>query len=243
MIDFDGRGPAKALDKDAIARVAVKHGWHPAALEAIAKAESGGFGWFNDGRMKMLPEPHVFLRQLPKADRAAARSKRLATTGSFKSTKASGHYRRMKGAAPRYVLFDKWRAFNEEAAYLSCSWGTYQIMGFNHKICGYSSAKAMVLDFAQGEDRQLEAFVNFLLAKKLKTAIRNRDFAKVALRYNGSGQVAHYSRVIGNWYSKLSKGKWKNWDPSKVDTKPKPPIPPPAPTRPISPLKICVRCP
>ena len=148
-----GTGPAEKLGKWDIARICVEHDWHPAVLGAIAKAESGGFGWFKDGRIKMLPEPHIFLRQLPKEKRSEARRLGLANTASFKATRASGHYRRMKGAAPRFDLFEKWRAFDEEAAFASCSWGTYQIMGFNHKICGYPTAMAMVLDFLNGKKR------------------------------------------------------------------------------------------
>lgn len=213
-----GTGPAKALEKWDLPRVCVRHGWHPAALDAIKRAESGGFGWFRDGRIKMLPEPHWFLRKLSKSDRSRAIRTRVATTTSFAKTKASGHYRRMKGASPRYALFEKWRAIDEEAAFQACSWGTYQIMGFNHKICGYPTAKAMVEDFLNGEKAQLEAFVRFLLAKGLKEPIRKLDFRRVALKYNGSGQVTHYSRIIRNWYNKLLRGTWKNWDPRKVPT-------------------------
>ena len=225
-----GTGPAKRLGKWDIARICVEHAWHPAVLGAIAKAESGGFGWFKDGRIKMLPEPHIFLRKLPKEKRSEARRLKLANTASFKATRASGHYRRMKGAAPRFDLFEKWRAFDEEAAFASCSWGTYQIMGFNHRICGYPTAKAMVLDFLNGEKVQLKAFVNFLLKKKLKIAIRNKDFALIETRYNGGGQGGAYARIMWSHYKRLVAGKWKNWDPKAVPMKGEERrIPPPAP--------------
>ncbi len=211
-----GTGLAAALDKWDIPRICVQHGWHPAALESIARVESGGFGWFRDGRCKMLPEPHIFLRQLKKyapSLRQEAIRRGLATTTTFKKTRAAGHYRRMKGADPRYRLLAKWRKLHEEAALASASWGTYQIMGFNAKTCGWDKPSQMVQAFFTGEREQLKAFVNFLLKNRLKKAIQELNFARVEKVYNGGGLGGAYAKRMLSWYRKLSRGKWRNWDP------------------------------
>lgn len=207
-----GTGPARALDKHAIARVCIKHNWHPATLEAIAMAESAGFGWFRNGQIKILPEPHVFYRQLPKGKRAEAVRLGLAIAGGYKATRRSGHYRRMGSPKSRYTFFKRMISFDERAAYRSASYGTYQIMGFNARVCGYGSAKMMFEAFLQSEANQLKAFVAFLIDKKLVVAIRNRNFALVEKRYNGGGQDGAYAKNMAKFDRKLRLGKWKNWD-------------------------------
>ena len=58
-------------------------------------------------------------------------------------------------------------------------------MGFNHRAAGFQSAKAMVSSMLAGEGQQLEAFTNLLSDWKLDDALRNRDWRRFALKYNG----------------------------------------------------------
>ncbi|MCP5072227.1 MAG: N-acetylmuramidase family protein [Rhodobacteraceae bacterium] len=210
-----GTGPAKALGKWELPRLAIELNLHPAKLAGIRKAESGGFGWFPDGRIKKLPEPHVFRRELPASKRAEAKRQGL-TSPSYKATRASGHYRRMRTANDRYNFFERMRAIDENAAFRSCSWGSYQIMGNEHKRCGYSSAKAMVEDFLQGEKQQLIAFGNFLKSKGIVGHLRAGRYYRSAELYNGKGNAATYSKIIRDNVASFMRGKWKNWDPKSV---------------------------
>ena len=211
-----GTGAARAMDKWAIARPAKKHGWHPADLDGIRLQESGSFGWFANGQIKMLPEPHEFRRQLPRRLRAKAIRKGLATRG-YRATRSSGHYRRMRGPKPRYALLQKWIDFCVEhgisvnAAYGSCSVGDYQIMSYHGKRLGFKDAKDMWDQFCESQAVQLEAFVTFLLKARLKKAIQVRDFLLVEKRYNGGGQKGAYARGMRRKADKLRRTKWKNW--------------------------------
>ncbi|MEL6568173.1 MAG: N-acetylmuramidase domain-containing protein [Pseudomonadota bacterium] len=86
---------------------------------------------------------------------------------------------------------DRWRLFEEMcqadriAAILSHSFGAFQIMGFNHEVCGYSSPESF-LEAMMTPEGQVRAFVRFVKAHgALLAAIVARDAATVARHYNG----------------------------------------------------------
>lgn len=206
-----GQGRAAAITDNDMAALATELGCHPATLEAIAKVESAGFGWFDDGRIKILPEPHKFDDYLPASRQAEARRLGLATT-SYSATKASGHYKRMTNkAGPRYEFFARMIAFDERAAYMAISVGTYQIMGFNHEVCGYRTAKAMFEAFVESEAIQLRAFGRFLSDKGLRGALAREDFDEVELKYNGGGLGGAYAKRMRAEAAALRRGKWAKW--------------------------------
>ena len=67
-----GKGRAAAITDAEMAALADELGCHPADLEAIAKVESSGFGWFKGGRIKILFEKHWFYKFLTGAARSNA---------------------------------------------------------------------------------------------------------------------------------------------------------------------------
>lgn len=206
-----GQGRAAAISNDDMAALARELGCHPATLEAIAEVESNGFGWFDDGRIKILPEPHKFDDYLPKARRAEALRLGLASP-SFEATRASGHYKRMtNGPGPRYAFLARLIAFDENAAFNAISVGRFQIMGFNHEVCGYPTAKAMFDAFVDSEAEQLRAFGRFLVSKNLKAALAAENFDLVEQRYNGGGLNGVYATRMRAEAAKLKRGKWAKW--------------------------------
>ena len=64
-------------------------------------------------------------------------------------------------------------------------------MGFNHRAAGFQSAKSMVASMLDGEGQQIEAFANLLFDWKLSDALRNRDWRRFALKYNGPNALNH----------------------------------------------------
>ncbi len=210
-----GKGRAEAITPAHMAAMADEIGCHPADLEAISRVESGGFGWFADGRIKILPEPHKFYSELPKDLRTAALNAGLATR-SYKGTKASGHYKRMSGPAPRYALLQRMIAFNRRAAFRAMSVGSYQIMGFNAELCGFADAEAMFNAFCDSEVNQLRAVKTFLLKKGLKGALQRGDFDRIELKYNGGGLNGAYAKRMRAEAAKLRKGKWKDYRPGSM---------------------------
>lgn len=78
-------------------------------------------------------------------------------------------------------------ALDREAALLSASWGKFQIMGFNHGVCGFGTVQKFVNAMYVGEREHLMAFVQFVLTTGLAPALRRHDWAGFAHGYNGPG--------------------------------------------------------
>jgi hypothetical protein len=70
-------------------------------------------------------------------------------------------------------------------AMMATSWGKFQIMGFNHAICGFSSVENMVSAFSKGESSHLDAFVGFVISKSLSDELQRKNWKGFASRYNG----------------------------------------------------------
>lgn len=206
-----GKGKAAAITAADIARLADSLQVHPADLEAIALVESGGFGWFPDGRIKILFEKHCFHKLLSPSERALATADKLARPKWI--SPAAGGYKDQATAGARYALLERAIKLNRDAAFQSISIGTYQIMGFNHAICGHQTAEGMFNAFCESELYQLSALAGFLTNKGLLPAIRARDFAKVETIYNGGGLKGAYAKHMRQESDKLRAGKWAGYKP------------------------------
>lgn len=214
MADILGKGRAEAITAEDVERLALDFGCHPADLEAISHVETRGFGWFPDGRMKILFEKHWFHKLLPASLRATATRKRIARK-KWVSPKKGG-YRDQNNADQRYEILEKAIELDETAALQSISMGRYQIMGFNWEICGFSSVEDMWGQFLDSEKNQLRAFANFLRRKGLVPAIRARKFRNVETVYNGGGLGGTYAREMEEHSNRLREGRWREWDPDEA---------------------------
>jgi len=104
----------------------------------------------------------------------------------------------------------EWEVFNfacrlnDEAAKKSISMGAPQIMGFNHAVCGYSSAAQMFEAFASSDRHQVVGFFDFVqgptAASKRVAALQQQDFTAFAAQYNGPGQATKYGNLIKTTY-------------------------------------------
>lgn len=178
-------GAAKELDDIDIPRIGARIRVGEDELHAVMDVEAANGGFFKDGRLKMLPERHIFWRELgDTADRQEAVTRGLAY-------RRWGTKKYPNSADARYRLFDEMAEINERAALRSCSWGLPQMMGFNASLCGYDSAANMVRDFAADEENQLEAMVAFIEATGLDDELRRHDWRGFARGYNGPGYAKH----------------------------------------------------
>jgi hypothetical protein len=97
-------------------------------------------------------------------------------------------------------------AINRDAALESCSWGMFQIMGFNWNRCGVNSLQEFVNAMYKGEDAQLQIFVNYIIKAGLSDEIRDKRWAAFARQYNGAGYAANkYDIKLAAAYKKHSK--------------------------------------
>lgn len=174
-----------------------------AAIRAVSEVESDGrSGFLPDGRPMILFEGHIFWRELKKR--------------GFDPERYQEEYRDVlsprwdrtsyKGGAAEHDRLRKAARINEEAALCSASWGVFQIMGFNHKACGYETVQEYVADIKAGSDNHLLCFARFLINIGIDDALRNRDWARFAEKYNGPGyRQNRYDEKLLNAYLKYRK--------------------------------------
>lgn len=200
-----------------IAEEANRLGLAPSSLAAVLFVESGGRGFDAIGNPIIRFENHKFYEfwgQRP------ANARTYANHFRYDSTKP------WLGHEFRSGLLDPWmpchsnQAFEnkvmqfarsldrpdstndisaEEAAFRSISVGTAQIMGFNHSILGFMTAKELFEDFSVGIRNQLVGFILFIEKNgKCLDKLKAKDYVGFAKIYNGPGQAADYGKRIEN---------------------------------------------
>ena len=77
------------------------------------------------------------------------------------------------------------RKTNADAADMGSYWGMFQIGGFNYKLCGCESVEEMVAKVCESEFSQLEMFAVFIQNSGMLEALKKKDWAAFARKYNG----------------------------------------------------------
>lgn len=175
------KGTARRLDSIDIARLAATIGCGEDHLHAVMDVETRGGGFDRYGRPKMLFEPHVFYRNLSGAERERAVHEGLAYRRWGMKPYPKDSYPRLERAAE----------INCDAALRACSWGLGQILGENHQMAGYSTAREMVDAFLDDEAVHLAAMVEFIVSAGLDDDLRREDWRGFARGYNGPGYAKH----------------------------------------------------
>lgn len=169
------------LTWDQYRRVADDLELEPAIVKAVAQVESPRGPWIQyrgERRPSILFEPHIFYRY----------------SGSRPFSRTHPHLSRKTPLPPGgYGSFTRqWDLYEEAkregaevAAMMSCSWGAFQIMGFNHRAAGYDTVEAFVAAMWESEEHHLRAFGDFLRSNNLVSLLARRDWAAFARAYNG----------------------------------------------------------
>ena len=197
-------GAAKKIEDIDIPRIGHEIGVGEDELHAVMDVEARGTGFDSQGRVIMLYEPHIFNREVDPSLRADAVAQGLAYTkwGAKPYPKSS------------YPIFERAIGMDRDAGFRSASWGFGQIMGFNCKLAGYTSAEAMVAAFADDEETHLQAMVRFIKNAGLDDELRRHDWDGFARGYNGASYAKH------GYHTRLA-ARYKFWA-SKPDTPWKP---------------------
>ena len=99
---------------------------------------------------------------------------------------------------------------HEAAALKSASWGLFQIMGFNHAVCGFETVHAFASAMYESERRHLLAFCSYVIltafdGKTLVQYLREKNWAGFARGYNGPGyKVNGYDVKLAAAYKRYS---------------------------------------
>jgi len=105
---------------------------------------------------------------------------------------------------PQYKRLVKAYQLDKSAALQACSWGKFQIMGFNYKSSGYSNVFEFVKAMSSGDPAHIKAFLKFAKSNKtLLDGLQNKDYIKIAEGHNGASWKTinpHYASNLENFY-------------------------------------------
>lgn len=171
---------APAASQEQIAGIARSLGASLKQMAAFATVESAGSGFQDTGHPKILWERHYMW-------------KRLRIKIPLVSDPVPGGY---TNDADRDGVNDSWEKLMEGckrdpvAAFESCSWGKFQIMGAHWKALGYVSVFEFAWSMRQTEMGHYEAFARFIRVNGLAPLLRQvsanaADNVPLVLRYNG----------------------------------------------------------
>jgi hypothetical protein len=182
------------LTLDDVKDDAVRLGCEPEVVLAVAEIESAGGGFAPDGFPKTLFEGHWF-HKLTKGKYSVD----YPTISYPKWTKE--HYG--KNWRAERARLDLASSLDRTAALQSASWGMFQIMGFNHAMCGYKTVQSFVNAMCKSENSQLEAFVGFVIERGLADELQRKDWHGFARLYNGPAYMQNdYAGKMERAYKK-----------------------------------------
>ncbi len=99
------------------------------------------------------------------------------------------------------------RKKNADAADMGTYWGMFQIGGFNYKLCGCQSVEEMVEKICDSEFSQLEMFAVFIRNSGMLEALKKKDWAAFARKYNGPSYAkrGYHTRMAKEYANYKSK--------------------------------------
>lgn len=181
------------------AALALGDGISPALVRAFAEVESGGKSGFGLAGLPIIAfEGHWFRRY------THAKFDLTHPMLSYPYLEKAGTQWRVNNGnqATAWEALKTAMALDHDAALRSCSWGMFQVMGFNFEACGYSTVDDFVTAMKGGEIGQLQAFLGY--CKQSPTCIKAmqaKDFAAMARSYNGK-DYGDYDKRIARAYKK-----------------------------------------
>lgn len=112
---------------------------------------------------------------------------------------------------PQYKRLAKAYQLDKSAALQSCSWGKFQIMGFNYRSAGYKDVFEFVKAMSSGDPSHIKAFLKFAKSNNiLLSGLRDKDFEKIAEGHNGGSWKTinpSYANNIEMFYNEYNKAK------------------------------------
>ena len=205
VIPPPGKKDALGLTEADYARAAREIGCEVAVIKAVAEVESAGRGLLPDGRPAILYEAHIFHR-LTKGRYAGARDRR----GVLLSVPKWNRSLYGRSGAHQYERLEDAMKLDEKAAVFACSWGKFQIMGFNFAALGFPDVDTF-REFIESTDEaheHLGLFVRFILVNGLDDELRAKNWKSFARQYNGPAYAENqYDSKMEAAYYKYADGR------------------------------------
>lgn len=175
-------------------------GCDTAAVKAVAKVESGGSGFLASGEPVILFEPHIYFRELKKID--------IDPLFYMKDPQYADIIYPVWGTKPygpsskQHERLARAASINRDAALKSASYGKFQILGVNYKMCGCKTIQEFVNAMYKSEDEHLRLFTNYILSAGLDDELRYKDWRGFARGYNGPLFARNsYDKKMANAYN------------------------------------------
>jgi len=163
-----------------------------AMLLAIREVEGRSEGFLADRRPIILFERHKFWQNLANR-RGKLFADNISTVHPDICNSQRGGY---LGYAREYDRLEKAAGIDKDAAHMSASWGTFQIMGSNHRISGYPKLDDFINAAYNSEIDHLNMVLNFISNQpNMLQAARQFNFHRFAVLYNGPSQQGYDTRL------------------------------------------------
>lgn len=188
------------LTNEMIKDLANRLGIEPALLKAVQIVEAAGRdGFLSDGRPQILFEGHIMYKEFHKKfpDRDLAYLCKKFSMVFYPKWDKSKYF----GGLGEYKRLELAKEIDKECALKATSWGMFQIMGFNHNLCGCKDVLDFVHKMSESHEKQLELMYYFMNNSGCLKELKEKDWAGFAKKYNGPGYAQNaYDQKLRNAY-------------------------------------------
>lgn len=188
------------LTNEMIKDLANRLGIEPALLKAVQIVEATGRdGFLSDGRPQILFEGHIMYKEFHKKfpDRDLDYLCKRFSMVFYPKWDKSKYF----GGLGEYKRLELAKEIDEECALKATSWGMFQIMGFNHNLCGCKDVFDFVHKMSESHEKQLELMYYFMNNSGCLKELKKKDWAGFAKKYNGPGYAQNtYDQKLRNAY-------------------------------------------
>lgn len=188
------------LTNEMIKDLANRLGIEPALLKAVQLVEAAGRdGFLADGRPQILFEGHIMYKEFHKKfpDRDLDYLCKRFSMVFYPKWDKSKYF----GGLGEYKRLELAKEIDEECALKATSWGMFQIMGFNHNLCGCKDVFDFVHKMSESHEKQLELMYYFMNNSGCLKELKEKDWAGFAKKYNGPGYAQNaYDQKLRNAY-------------------------------------------
>lgn len=174
-----------------------------ATIKAIQEVETGSVGGFlYPNKPTILFEGHIFWNELKKK----GKNPENYVKGNEDILYPKWTKQFYKGKNGEWDRLEKAMQIDKISAISAASWGAFQIMGFNYKVCNCYSVEEFVEEMSKNLKSQLKLFIYFIKNNKLDSYLKMKDWAGFAKKYNGPAYAENkYDVKLHQAYEKWSR--------------------------------------
>lgn len=204
-IDTPCDGKGTEIPDDLYESEAERLGIDKAMIMAIAKQESKRDSFWEEGQATILFERHKMWKYL-EIDAGKTKEERLELQEEYPNivNSTAGGYGKY---SEQYEKLEIAKEIHYRSAIKSCSWGKFQVMGFNYAVA-FSTPEEMEEAVNTCEIQQFVFFIGFLEnTSGIIDAMKEKQWEKIATLYNGSNwknQNPNYANNIKKYYEEFS---------------------------------------